>query len=401
MMEITAFAIFMGIFAIADMISTKTEARLPSLFTVAVLSIAGYWTGIIPTDLFELTGISSVLVYLIYYLQLANMGALIPIEEMLRQWKTILIALAGLIGVTIGAYFIGGLIFGSEAALMGAPALAGGIVAYEIMREGAELIGRSDLAIMALSIYVFQEFIGYPLTSFLLKKEANSLLKEFKLDSKTIEADSLEKKPDKKKLFPQLPKKYITTNTILFKLAIAGLIGIVITNSLNSAFKPGGGGDFISRYVVLLVVGFILNEVGFLDTAPIKNSQIGGFTAVVIVGFSIVSGLSSVTPEVLFAMLIPALGIIVTGCTGLIIISAIVGKFLGYSREMSIAIALSALYGYPGTEILSNEAVKVVAKTSEESEYLLENILPKMLIGGFTTVTFGSVFLAGILVKFI
>lgn len=121
MMEITAFAIFIGIFAIADLVSTKTEARLPSLFTVAVLSIAGYWSGLIPTDLFALTGISTALVYVVYYLQLANMGALIPLKEMLAQWRTILIAAAGLVGIVIGALVIGGPIFGMEYAIAGAP----------------------------------------------------------------------------------------------------------------------------------------------------------------------------------------------------------------------------------------------------------------------------------------
>ena len=388
MMEITAFAIFIGIFAIADLVSTKTEARLPSLFTVAVLSIAGYWSGLIPTDLFALTGISTALVYVVYYLQLANMGALIPLKEMLAQWRTILIAAAGLVGIVIGALVIGGPIFGMEYAIAGAPPLSGGIVAYEIMRDAAVRIGREDLAIMALAIYVLQSFIGYPLTSFLLKKEARALKSKFNAGDIKGDDKSAVASTETKKLLPQLPEKYVTTNTILFKLAIAGLIGILITNALNSAFGAENG-DFISRYVILLIVGVILNEIGFLDDAPIARSQIGGFTSVVIVGFSVVAGLANATPQVVF------------GLIGLIILSAIAGRFLGYSREMSISIALSALYGYPGTEILSNEAVKVVAETPAEEKYLLEKIQPNMLIGGFTTVTFGSVIIAGILVNYL
>lgn len=256
------------------------------------------------------------------------------------------------------------------------------------MRDAAVRIGREDLAIMALAIYVLQSFIGYPLTSFLLKKEARALKSKFNAGDIKGDDKSAVASTETKKLLPQLPEKYVTTNTILFKLAIAGLIGILITNALNSAFGAENG-DFISRYVILLIVGVILNEIGFLDDAPIARSQIGGFTSVVIVGFSVVAGLANATPQVVF------------GLIGLIILSAIAGRFLGYSREMSISIALSALYGYPGTEILSNEAVKVVAETPAEEKYLLEKIQPNMLIGGFTTVTFGSVIIAGILVNYL
>ncbi|SHJ89618.1 hypothetical protein SAMN02745751_03660 [Dethiosulfatibacter aminovorans DSM 17477] len=405
MMEITAFAILMGIFAISDIVSTKTEARFPTLFTIAVLSIAGYWTGIIPRDLFTTTGISVAMVYLVYYLQLANMGALISISEMLQQWRTIVIAVAGLLGVIAGALAIGGVLFGREVALIGAPPLAGGIVAYEIMRQGAEAIGRSDLAIMALAVFVIQSFVGYPLTSFLLKKEGRRLLEDFKPGAvggmnelsmtKVDECTGTSKKGFQ---IPQIPAKYNSPNVILFKLAITGLVGILITNALNASFRPEGG-DFISRYVILLIVGVVFSEIGFLDRSPIAKSNISGYTYIVIVGFAVVSGLASATPEVVFSMIAPTVGIVISGVAGLALFSGIAGKILGYSKEMAISIALSALYGYPGTEILSNEAVKVTAKTPEQHEFLLNRIQPKMIIGGFTTVTFGSVFLAGIIVK--
>lgn len=409
MMEVTAFAIFMGLFAIGDLVSTKSDAKLPSLFVIAVLTVAGYWSGMIPLDLFETTGISITLVYLIYYLQLANMGALIPKDDMIAQWRTIIIAAAGLIGIVIGALLIGGLIFGKEAAIVGAAPLSGGIVAYEIMRDGATSIGRTDLAIMALAVYVLQSFVGYPLTTFLLKKEALRLRTDFRSgnidknsqvsESREVEVDNVKSK--KKTLLPQLPEKFITTNTVLFKLAITALIGILITNVLNSTFKPDGPGDFISRYVVLLIVGVVLSEIGFLDKNPSKKSQISGFVTITIIGFSVISGLASATPEIVFAMIGPTVGIIITGLVGLVIFSAIVGKLLGYSKEMSIGLALSALYGYPATEILSNESCRVIAETQEEFEYLLADIQPKMIVSGFVTVTIGSVLIAGFLVNFL
>ena len=63
--------------------------------------------------------------------------------------------------------------------------------------------------------------------------------------------------------------------------------------------------------------------------------------------------------------------------------------------------ALTALYGYPGNYILSQESVKAVAENDQESAYLSSRIEPQMIIGGFTTVTIASVFVASIFIKFI
>ena len=81
--------------------------------------------------------------------------------------------------------------------------------------------------------------------------------------------------------------------------------------------------------------------------------------------------------------------------------SIFLGKFLGYTKEMSFAIALTALYGFPPTYILPDEASKALAENKEEYDYLMDCMLPKMLVGGFTTVTIASVIIAGIFVKFL
>lgn len=397
MSEIQAFCIFIGIFALADIISQKTKAWLPSLFTIAVISTAGYWSGILPTNFFELTGISVALVYVIYYFQLVNMGALIGLSEMKKQWKTVVVAAAGLLGIALGSIAVAGVIFGFEYAIAGAPPLSGGIVALEIVREATLKIGRKDLATVALAVFVLQNFIGYPLTAFMLKKEA---LRLKHLPHLTTEIER-EVNSERAKLLPPLNEKYNTTNVIIFKLAVIGVLGIFVTELINHTFPSNAGGDTISRYVILLILGVFFNEIGFLDSSPVKKSQIGGFTNLVIIGFSVVAGLSTATPEIVFAMIVPTIGLMVSGVIGMAIFTIVVGKLVGFTKEMSFAIGLTALYGYPGTEMLSKEAVSVIAENPEEYDQLLAVILPKMIIAGFTTVTFGSVFLAGIMVNFL
>lgn len=383
------FALLMLIFAVGDIVSTATKAVIPSMFAISVICVVLFWGGFAPTNILELAGISSTLVYVIYYLQLPHMGSLMSIRELTVQWKTIVVCLAGLIGMCIATMTVGALVFGKLTAIMGTPPLTGGIVAYLIVSEQATAMGRPDLATLALAIFVLQSFVGYPLTAFFLKKEAGRLATDFrngKIEGtvKAVEA--------KKPLLPQLPAKYVTDNTVLFKASVAGLIGILITVATH---------EFLSRYVILLIVGVFLAEIGFLDRKPLIKSEVFGFSSVVIIGYVVVSGIAAATPEVVLGMLVPAVGIIVVGCIGLCIGASIAGKFVGFRREMAMSVALTALYGYPGNYILSQESVKAVSQSEEESAYLTSKIEPQMIVGGFTTVTIASVFVASIFIKFI
>ena len=68
---------------------------------------------------------------------------------------------------------------------------------------------------------------------------------------------------------------------------------------------------------------------------------------------------------------------------------------------MSIAIGCTALIGYPLTQILTEEVLSVLDIDEETKQKLNNALLPKMLVGGFTTVTIASVVFAGIVVPMI
>ncbi len=115
----------------------------------------------------------------------------------------------------------------------------------------------------------------------------------------------------------------------------------------------------------------------------------------------IFAGLAKATPAMLVEMAVPLVGIIIFGVIGMGIFSIIVGKLLGESKEMAFSVSLTSLYGFPPNYILTEEAVKALAETPEEKEFLMDKMLPKMLVGGFTTVTIASVVIAGIFVNLI
>jgi hypothetical protein len=104
-----------------------------------------------------------------------------------------------------------------------------------------------------------------------------------------------------------------------------------------------------------------------------------------------------VEPADVRALAFPLLLAFVFGIAGIAGFSALVGKLLGYSIPMSISIGLTALFGFPGTMILSQEAAKAAGESAEEVAAIEHEILPKMIIAGFATVTITSVIVTSII----
>lgn len=55
----------MAIFAVGDIISTATKANIPSMFTLSVLCAILFWGGFVPSNILELAGIGTTLVYVV------------------------------------------------------------------------------------------------------------------------------------------------------------------------------------------------------------------------------------------------------------------------------------------------------------------------------------------------
>lgn len=391
---IMAFCVVLVILAVGDVISAKTKAFIPSVFVSAVLFLAGFWT-FLPKDLIDISGMGMPFALLAMYLLITHMGTMMSVSELISQWKTITIALMGIVGMCVGTMTIGRLIFGWDAVVAGTPPLTGGIVAAIMMSDAFAAKGMPDLAVLAIVMYVMQGFAGYPLTALCLKKEGKRLLSLYRSGKMTIEKPQEVKnnltQKNKYMIFPPLPEKYKTTYMYLAKLGLVAWAAVSFAAVTN---------EVVSRYVVCLIFGVIASEIGFLERKPLNASNSFGLLMTSLMAY-VFAQLAKATPAMLIQILVPLLGIIVIGVTGMAVFSIIVGKKLGYSKEMAFSVALTALYGFPPNYILTDEAAKALAETPEEKEFLMEQMLPKMLVGGFTTVTIASVLIAGIFIKFL
>ena len=379
---------------LGDVISAMTKAFVPSVFVSAIIFVIGFWT-IFPADIVDLSGIGNPLAQLAILLLITHMGTLMSLKELASQWRTIIISLAGIVGICVGAVALGTVVFDWETAIIATPPLTGGLVASIMMADAATAKGLNDLAVLAILVYVAQGFAGYPLTSILLRKEGNKLLSDFRSgkikSSAKSEVEETIKEESKLRIIPKLPEKYDTTYMVLLRVALVALVAVKL---------EGLTGATISKYVIALVLGAIASEMGLIDRKPLVKSGSFGILITSLMAF-VMAGLAKATPDTLAEMAMPLIGIIVFGVVGMGIFSIIAGKLLGISKEMSFAVALTALYGFPPNYIITEDVSKALAETPEEKEFLMDQMLPQMLVGGFTTVTIASVIIAGLFINLI
>jgi len=384
---IAAFAIVLAVLTIGELVSKWTKAFIPSVFVSALLFLIGFWT-ILPADLMTQSSFSKPVVYLSMYLLLTHMGTLMSVKELFGQWKTVVIALSGVAGIILMTMTVGRMLFGFETVVAATPPLTGGVVASILMSGVANERGLTTIAVLATSMYIMQGFFGYPLTALMLKKEARRVIRDFKnganekdLNEKTVKTKS------SWKIIPPLPEAYQTPYMILLKLGFVAWLATLAAPYLH-----------LNQFIVCLLFGVVGREIGFLEERALNKANAFGWLMTVLMAF-IFANLSQATPSMLAQIAGPLFGIIIVGVSGMALVSIIVGKLLGYTKEMAFSVAMTALYGFPADYILTIEAIKSATDDKEESDYATEVMLPKMLVGGFTTVTIASVVIAGVFVK--
>ncbi|WPK13288.1 hypothetical protein R6U77_06330 [Lysinibacillus louembei] len=395
MSQMLALVILLGILFIGDLIAVRTKAWVPSIFICAVLFLIGYWT-FFPQDIVAIAGVPSVVATMLMYLLITNMGTLLSLKELKNQWKTILIALAGILGIIAILFSIGTLLFGYETMIVGIPPLVGGVVSALIMSEGAKEAGLISLSVFAIVIYVMQGFAGYPITSIMLKKEGKRLLTKYRsgeLQAKEDDKDESGAPRPELKMFKNMPEKYNTEFFKFFRLALVAYLAYLVSTLLAPIVS-------ISPFVLCLLFGVIASSAGFLEKQVLQKANGFGFAVLGLMLF-IFDGLKQATPSMMLEIIYPLVGTIVLGVIGMYIFSLIAGKLLKVSTPMAFAISLTALYGFPADYIITNEVIKSLTEDEKEREVLTSHMLPPMLVGGFVTVTIVSVVLAGIFVGFL
>lgn len=392
---IQCFLIVMGFLLIGEIVANKTKAYLPSVFVSAVLFLIGFWT-FVPKDVVTQASFGTNFVQICMSLLLVHLGTLMDLKTLIDQWKAVLVAVCGICGTVFMTMTIGRIFFDWNVVVAATPPLTGGIVAALLMTEGLKAKGLTALVALPIAMFITHSFFGYPLTSWCLKREGKRVLDKFRKEGpdqkELVSNKELETKNEvtiKKKLIPPLPESYLSCSMILFKVMVVAIL---------AGWVSGLTGGAINQYVVCLVFGVIFCELGFLEQTALNKAGVFNWLISGLLAY-VFSQLAYVTPIQLLNMMLPIVSLILLGILGMFLTSMIVGRFLGFSKEMGFACALTALFGFPADYIITHEVCKSVSQTEEERLYVVDILLPRMLVGGFATVSIASVIIASIFLK--
>jgi len=400
MSQMLALLLIISILYLGDLVSVRTKAWVPSVFVCAVLFLIGYWT-FFPKDIVSVAGITPVVAVMLMYLLITNMGTLLSVPELIRQWKTIVISLAGIAGIFVTVFGVCLLLFDFNTAIVTIPPLVGGIVSAIIMSKGAASAGLVDLSVFAILIYVMQGFAGYPLTAIMLQREGKRVLSLYRSGAwpqavVTAETSAVAAHPSADvmpRLFKRFPAHYNTSYFKFLRLAAVGYLAYRVSDWLAPVIS-------VSPFVLCLLFGVVATTLGFLEKQPLQKANGFGFAVMGLMLF-IFDTLNRATPEMLLRLLLPMLVLIATAVIGMFIVCWVVGKLLGVSTEMAFAIALTSMYGFPADYIITHEAITALTRDENEREVLMQHMLAPMLVGGFISVTMVSVVMAGVMVAYI
>jgi hypothetical protein len=395
---VVAFVVVMLIWTISDFVAKKTKSLLSALFVASIIFLVGFLTDIFPEDLLASSSLLALAGVVVGFI-IVHLGTMISLDDFKKQWKTFLIGVATVIGIGL-ALLLAGLLFGDRVSgtaaegyaqvidfvVAGTGALSGGTISVLIVQEAAYGVGLTSIAVFPVLIASLQGLIGFPLTSVLLRREAARLKAEYRagnLAPVVVEEADVTTASSASRL----PAALRTTPGTLLCVGVVVLASLGINNLTNGV---------LNTFVVALIFGIGLRTAGIFKPSALAGIDSLGLMMLAIM-ILVFGPLATVKASDVADLALPLLLAFVFGVTGIAGSSALVGKLLGYSIPMSISIGLTALFGFPGTMILSQEAAKGAGENPEEVAAIEHEILPKMIIAGFATVTITSVIVTSII----
>lgn len=114
--------------AIGDFVSAKTKGIVSTVLVVGIIYVIGYFTGLVPRDTITNSGLLTIVSGFGMLAVVTNLGTMININQLIAEWKSVVVSLFGLAILGVIFYLVGVPLFGREYALAAFPPVAGGNV---------------------------------------------------------------------------------------------------------------------------------------------------------------------------------------------------------------------------------------------------------------------------------
>lgn len=383
MLPIFALTVLLAIYALGEIVAQKTKAVLSMTLVIAIVLLVSFWLGLPPT-IFEDAAIPQAGMLLVGVL-ITSLGTRIDFAELKRQWKTVIIGVVGVSVAVAGIILVGQFLIGRDMAMAGAPIFAGANTASLVMIDALGKKGLDSLSTFCILMLVTQNFVGIPVASLLLRKEARDFLARPEQLHLYMHAQEEAQQGQKRKLL-QLPAVFARPSVYLTKLALVATIANVLSGLTQGK---------VHYFLFALLLGILFYELGFLEADCLTKSHASTFI-LFITTVVIFTNLANTSPQQVLSMLLPLLLCLAIGVVFAVAAGLVLGKVLKVGTGLSISIILTCTFGFPTTLFMPQEVAQAMGRTEEEKVAIRNYLEPKMITGGFVTVTIFSVILAGI-----
>lgn len=396
MPPVVAFGIVMLIWTIGELVSQKTKALVSMMLVASIIFLIGFATDLLPHDLILNSGLLN-LGNAVIGLIIVHLGTMMSIADLKAQWKTFLIGVVTVVAMTIILLIIGMQLFDTNVAVAGTASITGGTlsvlmvqeVATRILSEGGDagMLNGYLLAVFPLLVLNMKNLVGFLVTANILKKEARRVQGEYRKGNLEFYEQEVEEntKEDRTSILPDFLQ---TAYGTLFLLAMTVYVAMTL-----SSWTQGK----VNTFVIALLLGIVLRHFKILKPNALSTTDTFGLlmVSIMVIAFG---PLADINPADLVALIWPICFYLVAGVLAIFVSSYFIGKAVGYSGPLSLAVGMTTFFGFPGTMVLTKEAAAAVGETPEEVAVIEQNILPIMVTAGFSTITITSVITGGIIV---
>ncbi len=386
------FSVVLVLFAIGDLIASKTKAKVSAVFVTLLLFLILFVTKAIPADIIEKAGMTAAASWSVPMIMF-SMGTMLNVKQFIDEWRTVLTAWIGIVAVIICVSLCIPL-FGKSTVLTSIPVINGALPATTIMTQAALEKGLTLAAATATVVFAIQKFIGTPIASRAALQEANRLLVEYHeakskgIDLADVDTDKKEAEntgTKVKQAFCEKYDKYYSTNVCIFFIALFSYLGYELSEIIH-----------VNYSIVCLVVGVLVTRIGIVPKDILEKGKIKGFINMVVFA-AVIPSLAKVSLTDLISLFVPIVGMFAASIIGIFLMMKVLPgwKIIG-SKPLAFGVGFCQMLGFPTTYLISNEVCNAVGETEEERAYLMSKIMPKLVVGGMACMI--SIVVAGLMV---
>ncbi|MCC8129190.1 MAG: hypothetical protein LIO51_04530 [Clostridiales bacterium] len=377
------------VFALGDLVAHFSKGRLSGMMIVMLIFLVGFLAGVFPADIIDQAGLTD-LASLAIAMVLFNMGTTINVRQLIREWKTVLMATICMVTSCL-LLLVAAPIIGLDTVLVGMPVINGGAMATSLMTAAATEKGLTTAAALCAVIYSVQKLVGAPIASAMGLKYAKKLVSDFRTDPEgklaalkaTQSSVSSQKVP-----FYEKHKALYTANLDIAIVCVGGWLA-----------RSLGGVTPVNYAVWALILGSLSGIGGFVPPKPLQRGSSYGILMIAIYG-SIIPSLATVSLSDLGSRAFQTILRYELAIAGVVLVSYVlpIGKLLVGDKDLAMGIGVEQFLGFPSNVVICREVAEAVGETPEEKTYIEDTLNVPYVVGGITVVTILSVLMAGFVI---